>query len=194
MTTEPEPALGASKPHEMERWDGEKRQTVRTVQMSVAAAILGTMAVIAGCGHAGPNASGAAGAGGSSSPAAAPPSSSPSGGIPVSGKSLTLNATQNGKIYDVQKGTSLFVYLQGTPTQMWKPIRASSGVLKPAANGRLTLMRGETAASFVAAAPGMAIISSTRPLCKPASGTMSPGGVAQCGVIQSYRVTVVVSG
>lgn len=180
----------------MKRWDGEKRQTVRTVQMSVTAAILGTMAVIAGCGHTGPNASGAAGAGGSSSPAAAAPSSSPSGGVPVSGKSMTLSAAQNGKIYIVQKGTTLFVYLRGTPTQMWKPIRSSSESLKPSANGRLALMMGETAASFVAATPGTAVISSTRALCSssPSSGTMSPGGVAQCGVIESYRVTVVVQG
>jgi hypothetical protein len=166
---------------------------VRTVQMSVVAAILGTMAVIAGCGHTGPNASGAAGAGGSSSPAASP-SSSPSGGVTVSGKNLTLNATQNGKIYDVQKGTSLFVYLQGTPAEKWRPIQSSSGVLRPSANGRMALMLGETAASFVAAKPGIAVISSSRPLCKPATGTESPGGMAQCGVIESYRVTVVVLG
>ncbi|HLX51442.1 MAG TPA: hypothetical protein VKS82_24205 [Streptosporangiaceae bacterium] len=165
---------------------------MRTVQMSVAA-ILGTMAVIAGCGHTGANASGAAGAGGSSSPAAAA-SSSPSGGVPVSGKNVTLSAAQNGKIYIVQKGTTLFVFLRGTPTQMWKPIRSSSESLKPAANGRLALMLGETAASFVAATPGTAVISSTRALCSSSSGSPTPAGVAQCGVIQSYRVTVVVQG
>jgi hypothetical protein len=174
----------------MERWDGEKRQTVRTVQMSVAAAILGAMAVIAGCGHTGPNASGAAGAGSSSSP-----SSNPSGGVTVTGKNLNLSAEQNGKVYDVQKGTTLFVYLRGTPAQMWKPITVSSDALQPAASGKMALMLGETGASFLAAKPGTAIISSTRPLCKSSSsGTMSPGGTAQCGVIQSYRVTVVVLG
>jgi hypothetical protein len=182
----------------MKLWDGEKRQTVRTVQMSVAAVVLGTMTAIAGCGQTGPNASGAAGAGGSSSPAASP-SSSPSGAITVSGKHLTLSAAQNGNVYIMQVGTSLFVYLRGTPAQMWTPIRSSSDSLRPSASGRLALMLGETGASFVAAAPGTAVISSTRPLCTSPGGTMSPGdsapgGSAHCGVIESYRVTVVVQG
>ena len=168
----------------------EKGQRVRTVQVSVAAAILGTMAVIAGCGQAGPNASGAAGAGGSSSPASA--SSGSSGSVTVSGKSLTVNAEENGKVFDMRVGTSVFVYLRGTPSQMWKPIRASSDVLRPAASGRMALMLGETGASFMATAPGTATISSTRGLCtSPSPGGMSAGGgTEQCGVIENFRVTV----
>jgi hypothetical protein len=164
---------------------------VRTVQLSVIAVILGTMAAVAGCGHTGPSASGAAGAG--SSPAA---SSSPSGAVMVSGKNLDLSSAQNNKVYEVRTGTTLFVYLRGTPTQMWKPIHASSAALKPAANGRMALMLGETGASFVATAAGTAVITSTRALCSssPSSGTVSPGGAAQCGVIQGYKVTVVVQG
>jgi hypothetical protein len=118
--------------------------------------------------------------------------------VTASGKSLTLGAAQNGKVYDVRVGTNVFVYLRGTPAQMWKPIRASSDALRPAVSGRLALMLGETAASFVAAAPGTATVSSTRALCAsssaPGGGTMSPGGVAQCGVVQGFRVTVVVAG
>jgi hypothetical protein len=62
-------------------------------------------------------------------------------------------------------------------------------VLEPRGNGILTLQRGVTAAYFVAAHTGRAVISSARPACAAASM-----GAASCGAKLTFRTTVVVRG
>jgi hypothetical protein len=177
------------------------------------------VAVISGCGqqHAGgvaassgPGPSSSASSGGPTSggPSSGGPSSGGPTGAPGSGggatchgspaaraHSLTITAAGNYKTFCVTKGTKISVFLKGTPDRKWAPIHASSGVLRPAANGELALAMGVTGASFLAAEPGTATITSARPVCAkgvpPANGT--PGALA-CDAILAFRVIVRVTG
>jgi hypothetical protein len=157
------------------------------------AVIIGAAAVIAGCGQQHPG----------SGVAAPAPSASPS--HPVAGcanaspaaqpSKLTITAADNGRSFCVTRGTSVTVFLKGTQVRKWSPIRTSSTVLQPRANGGLTLPIGVTGASFAAVQPGTAIISSGQPACGPPNGSSSSGsGTLECGAILEFRVTVAVVG
>lgn len=181
--------------------------------------LIGVVAVMAGCGQTVAGAHNAADASRtSSSPAAtstvsAPSSGSPGAGNPaggagcaawpagsVPGKSLLLSNTTMGKTYCVSVGTGVLIFLHGTPSLRWAPIRVSSNVLQPRANGRLALALGVTGASYAAVRPGTAIITSYRPACAgsvPTASAGSPAAVASpptmmCGALIGFRVTVVV--
>jgi len=107
---------------------------------------------------------------------------------------ITLTNADNGRTVCVRRGAAVLVYLQGTRAGRWSVIHASSSVLRPHANGHGLLALGVTGASFVAARPGTASITSTRPACPtppPNSGAQS--GTEECGAIRGFRVRVRVS-
>jgi hypothetical protein len=177
------------------------------------AVTLATVAVISGCGQqsagtpAGPPQAGAPSplpAGASSPPSASSPVPPPPpgtrhagtchGGVAPRLRMITLTNADNGRTVCVRRGAAVLVYLQGTPASRWSVIHVSSGVLRPHANGHGLLALGVTGASFVAARPGTASITSTRPACPtppPSSGSQS--GTVECGAILGFRVSVRVS-
>ena len=181
---------------------------MRTVPLLGAIVFIGA-AVISGCGqqHAGGQSggstSGGSTSGGSTSggaPSGGSLGASGSGGgeaaachsgSPSRARSLTLTATDNYKTFCVAKGAKISVFLKGTPARKWSPIHASSSVLKPAANGELALALGVTGASFLAAEPGTATITSARPVCgkgvPPANST--PGAMG-CDASLAFRAIV----
>ena len=155
------------------------------------AAIIGAAAVITGCGQQHPG-SGTAAHVLSASPS--PPVVACANATPAAQPSkLTITAADNGRSFCVARGTSVVVLLRGTQARKWSPIRASSTVLRPHANGEFTLAIGVTGASYVAVQPGTAIISSGQPACGPPNGSSSSGsGTLECGAILVFRVTVTV--
>jgi hypothetical protein len=188
---------------------------MRTVPVVAAAVIVGA-AIVSGCGqvHGGvvapppPSATSSGGSSGSSGPLSG---ASGSGGGQVAAchgtgslpraRSLTITAADNGKRYCVPRGTSLAVFLKGTPSRKWAPIQASSDVLKPSANGELALALGVTGASFLAARTGTAVIHSAQPVCAagvpprkttPGAGTAGSGSMS-CTAMLAFRVTVTVT-
>src|SRR5215467_6488537 len=158
------------------------------------AVIIGAAAVIAGCGQQHPGCGVAAPA-----PSASPshPMAACANAAPAThpGK-LIITAADNGKSFCVTRGTSVAVFLKGMQNRKWEQIRASSAVLRPHADGQLTLPIGVTGASFAAVQPGTAIISSGQPACGPGAppkGSSSQGsGTLECGAILVFRVTVTV--
>jgi hypothetical protein len=179
----------------------------------LAAVALGAAAVISGCGQphtgapAGPPQAGAPSpvpAGASSPPRASSPAPPPPPGTPRAGtchgrpaprlRVITLINADNGRLVCVRRGTAVRVSLRGTQASRWSVIRASSGVLRPHANGRGLLALGVTGASFIAARPGTALITSTRLVCPtPPPNSGSQSGTLECGSILGFRVSVRVS-
>ena len=155
------------------------------------AAIISAAAVITGCGqqHPGSGAAAPAPSASRSHPVVACANAAPA----AQPSKLTITAADNGRSFCVTRGTSVTVFLKGTQPREWSPIRASSTVLQPRANGELTLPIGVTGASFAAVQPGTAIISSGQPACGPPNGSSSSGsGTLECGAILVFRVTVTV--
>jgi len=184
--------------------------------LALAAVALGAVAVISGCGQqqagtpAGPPLAVASSTPLVSAPpplpvgASPPPSaSSPSppsppgtchGGPAPRLRVITLINADNGRLVCVRRGTAVQVYLRGTQASRWSAIHASSGVLRPHANGRGLLALGVTGASFIAARPGTASITSTRLVCPtPPPNSGSQSGTVECGSILGFRVSVRVS-
>jgi hypothetical protein len=169
----------------------------------LAAVALGAVAAISGCGrHAGTSPGPPLAGSPSASPPAGSPSPPPQPGTPRAGAChgggsaprpsvITLTTADNGRSVCVRRGAAVQVYLKGTTTSRWSVIRASSAVLQPHASGHLTLALGVTGASFLAARPGTAAITSFRQVCPtppPNSGAQS--GVLECGAILGFRVSV----
>ena len=155
------------------------------------AAIISAAAVITGCGqqHPGSGAAAPAPSASRSHPVVACANAAPA----AQPSKLTITAADNGRSFCVTRGTSVTVFLKGTQARKWSPIRASSTVLQPRANGEFTLPIGVTGASFAAVQPGTAIISSGQPACGPPNGSSSSGsGTLECGAILVFRVTVTV--
>ena len=102
------------------------------------------------------------------------------------GSTLTLGSRDSGSTYCLRVGQRVIVYLQGSPAHMWAPIRSDSSALRAAPNGSLMLMRGVTGAAFTAVRPGIAHISSARPVCiaRP----------VRCDALIAFHVTVVIAG
>lgn len=175
---------------------------MRSVPALVAVA-LGAVVLASGCGqqHAGAP-SGPSPSGSSSAPVPSPAPGGPGAdschGGPTSRAALiTITYSDNGQTLCVRRGTAVQVYLKGTTTNRWSPIHASNAaVLAPHADGRLMLIAGVTGASFLAAAPGTAIIRSFRQPCGP---DQTPGnqaaqsGTLECGVIIAFHATVIVT-
>jgi hypothetical protein len=83
-------------------------------------------------------------------------------------------------------GQQVIVYLNGSSAHMWAPIHSDSSDLKPTANGHLMLRLGVTGAAFIAARPGIAHITSARPVCTK--------GPVRCDAMIAFQVTVVIAG
>lgn len=108
---------------------------------------------------------------------------------------VTLTFADNGQTLCVRRGTAVQVFLRGTQTSRWSPIRASNSVLKPHANGRMMVPLGVTGASFLAVRPGTVDLSSFRLVCGPSTppNADAQSGNLECGVILAFRATVKVT-
>ncbi len=180
---------------------------MRSVSVPAAAVIIGATVLTVACGQqrpgpaaSGPAASAASGTPAATSPAASAPAAAASCGstAAVRGPSriLTLSDTDNSRSFCVRRGTGVLIYLHGTATHRWGPLKSSSAVLVPSANGHLMLALGVTGGYFVAAQPGSAVITSARSRCGPAAALPSAptaSGKASCGPVEVFRVTIVVA-
>ena len=171
----------------------------------LAAVALGAVAVLPGCGqqHTGPPAgpplarvpsplpAGASSPPSASSPSPLPPPGTCHGARVPRLSVITLTNADNGRSVCVRRGTAVQVYLRGTQASRWSAIHASSGVLRPHANGHLLLALGVTGGSFIAAHPGTASLTSTRLVCPtPPPNSGSESGTVECGAILGFRVSV----
>jgi hypothetical protein len=177
---------------------------MRSVSALAVAVIIGASAVTAACGQqrSGPSATETA----ASSPPTASPSAAGSGtsaqppaaacgaasAVLGPGRTLTLTLTDSTRSFCVKRGTGVLIYLRGTALDRWGPLKSSSAVLVPSANGHLSLAVGVTGGYFVAAQPGSAVITSARSRCGPAVPPSAPtmSGKASCGSIELFLVTI----
>ncbi len=174
---------------------------MRSVPALVAAA-LGVMVLASGCGqqHQGTPAGPPRPVSATAAPLPAPLPGDPgtarcgSAAPPIS--LITLTYADNGRTLCVRRGTAVQVYLRGTPANKWMAIRASGDALAPHTHGRLMLAPGVTGASFLAAHPGTATITSSREPCgrgeTPGNGA-AQSGTLECGVIIVFHATVKVT-
>jgi hypothetical protein len=102
------------------------------------------------------------------------------------GSLLTLRNGSDGGTYCVSIGQRVVVYLAGTPSRMWAPIRPDSRALMPVADGRLSLPAGVTGASFAAVHEGVVHLGSSRPVCA--------SGPVHCNALIAFQVTIRVGG
>jgi hypothetical protein len=176
---------------------------MRSVSFLAAAAVIGLSALTAACGQQ-PAGSAASGSSGSPAPSTGPPAAAACGSAtPTSPphRTLTLSTGDSGGSFCVKPGTGVLIYLKGTPTAKWATLKSSSAALVATANGHLALALGVTGGYFVAARPGVAAITSSRSPCGsqaspgPSTGPATSNQIkSQCGVIQTFRVTVRVAG
>lgn len=107
-----------------------------------------------------------------------------------SGAIVMVTDLDNGRTICLDQGTRIEVYLHGSATQMWSPIRTSGSALTPAASGKNTLMIGVTGASYVARSAGTTELTSMRgPCATPSTASPTPS----CRPAESFVVTVTVS-
>lgn len=158
--------------------------------------IIAVAAVTSACGqqHAGGSGSGGPGSVSSGSPPVVTGGSCHGSATVMTGHTVTVDASDNGKSFCVKPGTGILVVLRGSPVRKWTPIHVSSSVLAPRPNGRFQL--GVTSAYFVAAGSGTAVITSARPVCAshPSGGSPSPGGALSCDSELAFHATVTVHG
>lgn len=161
----------------------------RSPRVVLAAVVIGVSAVTA-CGSAHAGHSGGAGvhpASGRAVDCTATPAT-------AAGRPLTVTKQDNGKALCVTRGTTVAVYLQGTPARRWGPIRSASPSLTPVASGRLMLKLGVTGAFFKAVKPGVATVTSSVRSCpggEAGGGTTGPAG-PPCKMGTVFRLTLVV--
>ncbi|HEY4852050.1 MAG TPA: hypothetical protein VII22_14760 [Streptosporangiaceae bacterium] len=156
--------------------------------MALATAACGSRAASTTAGSGSPS-SRPASTGSASSNAASPTANGACGGSAKSvppDSTLTLGSRDNRATFCVRVGQLVIVYLNGSPAHMWAPIHSDSSDLKPTANGHLMLRLGVTGAAFIAARPGIAHITSARPVCTK--------GPVRCDAMIAFQVTVVIAG
>ena len=141
---------------------------MRVTSLARAAVIMAASILAAGCGAAsGPGASQHAAPSASSPSAGSTTGSQSCAGRPaVAGQRLTITAADNGRTFCVPSGTTVIVFLHGTPAHMWSRIRPSSPILRPRPSGEMTLAIGITGGSFGATGVGTARLTSTRAQCQ----------------------------
>jgi hypothetical protein len=168
---------------------------MRSVGVLGTAVIIGASVLIVGCGQQRP--APASGTPSATSPAASAPTGAAACGAAAAvlgpGRTLTLNTTDNSRSFCVKRGTGVLIFLHGTATARWSPLKSSSAALVPSANGHLMLALGVTGGFFVAAKPGSAVISSARSRCGPSAvppTAPATSGKASCGSIELFRVTI----
>jgi hypothetical protein len=106
--------------------------------------------------------------------------------VPGPGATITLHNSSNGGTFCVSIGQRVLVQLDSKPSRMWSPVRSDSRALVSLAYGDLRQRVGETGAIFAAAHPGIAHLSSARPVCT--------GGPLHCDALLVFQVTVMVGG
>ena len=106
--------------------------------------------------------------------------------VPGPGATITLHNSSNGGTFCVSIGQRVLVQLDSKPSRMWSPVRSDSRALVSLAYGDLMQRVGETGAIFAAAHPGIAHLSSARPVCT--------GGPLHCDALLVFQVTVMVGG
>jgi hypothetical protein len=106
--------------------------------------------------------------------------------MPRLGATITLHNSSNGGTFCVSIGQRVLVQLDSKPSRMWSPVRSDSRALVSLAYGDLMQRVGETGAIFAATYPGIAHLSSARPLCT--------GGPLHCDALLAFQVTVMVGG
>ena len=106
--------------------------------------------------------------------------------MPRLGATITLHNSSNGGTFCVSIGQRVLVQLDSKPSRMWSPVRSDSRALVSLAYGDLMQRVGETGAIFAATHPGIAHLSSARPLCT--------GGPLHCDALMAFQVTVMVGG
>jgi hypothetical protein len=102
------------------------------------------------------------------------------------GSVLTLRNGSDAGTYCVSIGQRVVVYLAGTPSRMWAPIRSDSRALVPVGYGHLSLPVGVTGASFAAVHDGVVHLGSSRPVCA--------SGPVHCNALIAFQVTIKVGG
>jgi hypothetical protein len=106
--------------------------------------------------------------------------------MPRLGATITLHNSSNGGTFCVSIGQRVLVQLDSRPSRMWSPVRSDSRALVSLAYGDLMQRVGETGAIFAATHPGIAHLSSARPVCA--------GGPLHCDALLVFQVTVMVGG
>jgi hypothetical protein len=160
---------------------------MRATSVLSVALLVGTLVAASACGRQSGVSPGGPARGVSPSPVSMPAACH--GKVLAAHHSQTLTEAANGTTVCLAPTSSVLVVLHGSTARKWSPVRSSSGVLAPAANGRLMLVMGATGAAFRAVRPGTATLLSTRPACSPSK----PGGVA-CDALLTFRATVLVVG
>src|SRR5215472_17517011 len=103
----------------------------------IAAVVIGTAAVLSGCGQQHGTGGGVAAPAPSASSAAGPgatgpgPSGSCPGGRPATHGKLTITLADGGRSFCVTRGANVAVFLRGTAARKWSPVHATGGVLRP---------------------------------------------------------------
>lgn len=166
---------------------------------ALVAAALGAMVLASGCGqqHQGAPAGPPQPVSATAAPLPGDPGTAARCGRPAPPISLiTITYADNGRTLCVRRGTAVQVYLTGSPANRWMAVHASGDALVPHASGRLTVKLGVTGASFLAAHPGTATITSFREPCGPDQTPPDAGaqsGTLECGVIIAFHATVKVT-
>lgn len=150
---------------------------MRSATLFLGTALAAVASLTAACGQAQPTAP---------TMARTPATSCPTSQASPAGTTLTIKNADNGRILCATVGERVLVFLTGTMGRKWSPIEAGSAALTPAASGELALRVGVTGASFIAAHPGSARISSARVGCKRSVA-------AGCVTSMTFHATVVVS-
>jgi hypothetical protein len=169
---------------------------------ALVAAALGVMVLASGCGQqhqgtpAGPPQPVSATAAPLPAPLPGDPGTATCGSAAPPISLITITYADNGRTLCVRRGTAVQVYLRGTPANKWMAIHASGDALVPRAHGRLMLKPGMTGASFLAAHPGTATITSSREPCGPGQtpgNAAAQSGTLECGVIIAFHATIKVT-
>ncbi|MDQ0991152.1 hypothetical protein [Streptomyces sp. V3I7] len=132
--------------------------------------------LLMGCG----TSAGDTGAGGS----AASPSGSSAPPATTCVTHAELTAADHGRVVCLVRGGQIRLTLDGTEERPWAPVTERGDALR-AANPGFVILPGDAVAAYDAVAPGLATLSSTRPLCASL-------GKVSCKGIQHWTVTVLV--
>jgi hypothetical protein len=169
--------------------------TGRKASLSAAAAMTTLLALVAGCAQGSPSSPATAAPATTGSPASSSTATPQQQTRSCAGHALTITVADNNKSLCVKTGTVVAVYLRGTLSDKWGPIRSSSAVLAPKADPHLTLQVGMTGAALEAIHPGVATISSVRYPCRASASASvaTPSAAAtQCGTASDFRITLTV--
>jgi hypothetical protein len=81
---------------------------------------------------------------------------------------VTVTEADSGSTVCLIVGERLAVLLKGTPNRMWSPVDVTGSALRPAPDGRRTLVVGMTGGFFAADSTGAARLSASRAGCDEA--------------------------